>query len=277
MTRLFELPVGKNHAFLLALQNQGFTLEQAEDVINNPSKAKLVVNALQPTLSAPSFTHFDHLLHSLDDQKSILQLRNSESEIFNEPGLQIPWSWLRELDTKSDHVESVEDLEFFFVVLNTLEDTWNFNQKLIELAQPHIVRSRISRPDFALDETQMRLDPSAVVYKPGIHRVRINLVDNWLPNGASSVNQVRLRASDGGKKLAGIEAIGAYGLQDPRLLHWQDGARLPYCSLAGLQQGDDFADTPSFNWIDNQCVVHFMSFESDYVAQRYAFPSLREY
>ena len=78
MTRLFELPVGKSHAFLLALQNQGFTLEQAEDVINDPSKAKLVVDALQPTPSVRSFTQFASLLYSLAAQKALLLRLNEQ-------------------------------------------------------------------------------------------------------------------------------------------------------------------------------------------------------
>ena len=268
MTRLFELPVGKNHAFLLALQNQGFTLEQAEDVINDPSKAKLVVDALQPTPSVRSFNQFESLLYSLDEQKELLLRLNEQLP----KEQRFPASWLTKLDTTSNHVQSVEDLEFFFVVLSTLEKTWNFNQKLIELTQPGIWDS-----GFGKDETQMRLDPNTVVYKPGIHRVRINLVDNWLPESGRSVDQVRFHASEGGKKLAGIEVIGAYGLQDPKLLQSQDGEALPYCDLAGLQQGDGFAQVPGFNWNRSLRKAGFYSWRSDYVDANFAAPSLREY
>lgn len=267
MTRLFELPVGKNHAFLLALQNQGFTLEQAEDVINDPSKAKLVVDALQPTPSVRSFTQFASLLYSLDEQKALLLRLNGQLP----KEQRLPASWLTKLDTTSNHVQSVEDLEFFFVVLSTLEKTWNFNQKLIELTQPGIWDS-----GFGKDETQMRLDPNTVAYKPGIHRVRINLVDNWLPESGRSVDQVRFHASEGGKKLAGIEVIGAYGLQDPKLLQSLDGEALPYCNLAGLQQGD-FAHAPSLTWNRYYRRVYLFPSQSDGVYANYAAPSLREY
>lgn len=268
MTRLFELPVGKNHAFLLALQNQGFTLEQAEDVINDPSKAKLIVDALQPTPSVRSFTRFASLLYSLDEQKALLLRLNGQLP----KEQRFPASWLTKLDTTSDHVQSVEDLEFFFVVLSTLEKTWNFNQKLIELTQPEIWDS-----GFGKDETHLRLDPNAVAYKSGIHRIRINLVDNWLPESGRSVDQVRFHASAGGKKLAGIEVIGAYGLQDPKLLQSQDGETLPYCDLAGLQQGDGFARVPSFDWDRGDRRARFRSWRSDGVDADYAAPSLREY
>lgn len=268
MTRLFELPVGKNHAFLLALQNQGFTLEQAEDVINNPSKAKLVVDALQPTPLVRDFAQFSHLLHSLDEQKSLLLGLNEQLP----KEQQVPLSWpLTKLDTKSDHVQSVEDLEFFFVVLSTLEKTWDFNRKLIELTQPSTWGS-----GFGKDETKMRLDPSAVAYKPGIHRIRINLVDNWLPERIRSVNQARSHASEEGKKLAGIEVIGAYALQDPKLLQSQDGETLPYCDLAGLQRGYGFCQVPGFRWLRNDHKALLGLWEPDDLSAGYAAPSLRE-
>ena len=269
MTRLFELPVGKSHAFLLALQNQGFTLEQAEDVINDPSKAKLVVDALQPTPSVRSFNQFESLLYSLDEQKELLLRLNEQLP----KEQRFPASWLTKLDTTSNHVQSVEDLEFFFVVLSTLEKTWNFNQKLIELTQPGTWNPGF----FGKDETQMRLDPNAVVYEPGIHRVRINLVDNWLPERGRSVDQVRFHASEGGKKLAGIEVIGAYGLQDPKLLQSQDGEALPYCNLAGLQQGVGFARVPGFLWYRGNRKARFYSWRSGDVFADFAAPSLREY
>jgi len=227
MTRLFELPVGKN---------QGFT-------------------------------QFASLLYSLDEQKERLLRLNGQLP----KEQRFPASWLT-IDTTSNHVQSVEDLEFFFVVLSTLEKTWNFNQKLIELTQPGIWDS-----GFGKDETQMRLDPNTVVYKPGIHRVRINLVDNWLPESSRSVDQVRFHASEGGKKLAGIEVIGAYGLQDPKLLQSQDGEALPYCDLAGLQQGVGFAQVPYFSWSRYGRWALFCSCQSGFVDARFAAPSLREY
>ena len=268
MTRLSELPASKNYAFLLALQNQGFTPEQAEDVINDPSKAKLVVDALQPTPSVRSFNQFESLLYSLDEQKELLLRLNEQLP----KEQRFPASWLTKLDTTSNHVQSVEDLEFFFVVFSTLEKTWDFNRKLIELTQPRTWDS-----GFGKDETQMRLDPNAVVYEPGIHRVRINLVDNWLPERGRSVDQVRFHASEGGKKLAGIEVIGAYGLQDPKLLRSQDGEALPYCDLAGLQQGVGFAQVPFFLWNRSYREAFFDSWRSDNVDANFAAPSLREY
>lgn len=267
MTRLFELPVGKNHAFLLALQNQGFTLEQAEDVIADPSKAKLLVDALRPAPSVRSFAQFAHLLCPLDEQRDILESLNRQMP----RALRVPSMRLATLGTASDHVQSVEDLEFFFVVLDTLEKTWSFNQKLIELTQPGIWDT-----GFGKGETQMRLDPNAIAFSPGIHRVRINLVDNWLPESARSVDQVRFHASERGKKLAGIEAIGACGLQNPKLFQVQDGETLPYCDLAGLQQGDGFARVPAFRWNRFSRGAHFGSWPSDRVSAYYAAPSLRE-
>jgi hypothetical protein len=205
-----------------------------------------------------------HLLCSLDAQKELLLRLNRQMP----KELQCPASWL-DLDTASDHVQSVEDLEFFFVVLSTLKETWDFNQGLIKLTQPGIWDS-----GFGKDEAQMRLDPNAVVYEPGIHRVRINLVDNWLPEGGRSVDRVRLHASAGSKKLAAIEAIGVYGLQNPELLQLQDGETLPFCDLAGLQQGGGFAQVPLFFWSRGYSEACFGSLSSGNVVANSAAPSV---
>ncbi|MDB5180113.1 MAG: hypothetical protein JWN12_745 [Candidatus Saccharibacteria bacterium] len=53
MTRLFDMNVGTTHEFVLALQNAGFTRENALDVIDDPSKAKLLTNALHRAYASP--------------------------------------------------------------------------------------------------------------------------------------------------------------------------------------------------------------------------------
>jgi len=271
MTRLFELPVGKSHEFLLALQNQGLTLEQAEEVTNDPEKAALMVNALRPAPLVYRLAQFTPLLYSLYEQTMLLEYFRT-----NVPDeLSFPKSWLTSLDTTSTHVQSVDDLEFFFVVLDTLEKTWNFNQWIINWVQPSI-----SDTGFGRDETQLRLDGTAVRYEPGVHRIRINLVDNWPSLTDPSVDRVRANASASGKKLAGIETIGAYGLQNPKLLRAQDGVMLPYCNLAGLQQGISFNKVPYFFWsFHSKGVVEFHSQWSGYVnvEDSYASPTLVKY
>jgi len=53
MTRLFDMNVGTTHELVLALQNAGFSLENAEEVIDNPSKATLLTNSLRRTYASP--------------------------------------------------------------------------------------------------------------------------------------------------------------------------------------------------------------------------------
>lgn len=266
MTRLFDLPVGRNHEFLLALQNQGATLEWAEDVIKYPSKAKLVVGAHPAPRSSDRFAQFAHLLRPLDEQLDTLQSLNERMP----RGMRIPGTWFF-IDTASDHVQSVDDLETWFVELPVLEQTWAFNQKLIELTQGDVWDS-----GFAKDAAHLRLDPNAKARKPGIHRIRINLVDHWSLERTRLVDEVRRNAAIIGKKLAGIEVIGAYGLQDRKLLQSQDGRTLPYCDLAGLQQGSVFNKVPDFGWRRGSRQARFSSWKSNCVEAGYAAPSLVE-
>ncbi len=185
--------------------------------------------------------------------------------------LQVPPSWIKALDTTTNHVQSVDALECFYVVRPTLEETRDFNQKLIELTQPAIQHS-------GKDDSQLQLHESARDYDAGIYRIRINLVDNWSPDKERSVDEVRGNATAAGKLLAGMEAVGAYGLQHPKLLQAQDGKTLPYCDLAGLEQGDGSTRVPDFSfwWCSLGCEARFGSRRSDEVTTGRAAPSLVE-
>ncbi len=210
-----------------------------------------------------------HPLYPLHKQQELLLRLNMQMP----KGLQVPTSWIKSLDATTDHVQSVQDLECFYVVRSTLEETWNFNQKLIELTQPVTQDS-----GFCKDDSQLQLHKSAWGYTAGIYRVRINLVDNWSPDKERSVDDVRRNAATTGKLLAGIEAVGAYGLQDPALFQSQDGKTLPYCDLAGLQQGDGFAQVPDFSlwWWSLGREARFGVRQSDEVTTGRSAPSLVE-
>jgi hypothetical protein len=54
MTRLFDLSLGKGQELMLAFQNAGLTAEQAQILIDNPQKARLMIAALEPTFELPA-------------------------------------------------------------------------------------------------------------------------------------------------------------------------------------------------------------------------------
>ena len=163
-------------------------------------------------------------------------------------------------------MQGVEDLEVFYVQLGTLEATWAFNQELVRLTQPAIYDSGF----VARDARSMRLHRTAHRYEPGIHRVWINLVDNWDPEKGRTVDAVRARTV---RELAAVEAVGAYGLQDPRLYQSQDGVNLPYFDCAGLEQGDGFRHVPCSGWDEFDREVCFYSRSAGFVYRGYAAPS----
>jgi len=267
MTRLFDMTIGQDHELKLALQNAGMTLEDAVQVGGNPQLAAKMVAALRvdsPMRAYPDrdFSRYNQYLRPLSEQLEVLRDLNRRMP----SKLRVSDAWL-DLDTASDHVQGVEDLETFFVSFDLLEPTWAFSQKLVELTQPAIYDS-----GFRKDAANMRLHRTARRYAPGIHRVRINLVDNWDPENGRNVEQVRERAVS--KQLGAVEPIGAYALQDPRLYQSQDGENLPYFDCAGIEQGDGFRQAPYSYWDGLNREVYFCSGSADSVDSIFAAPSL---
>jgi hypothetical protein len=206
---------------------------------------------------------YTSLLYPLYKQQALLLRLNADMP----EGLRVPEAQIEALDTASAHVQSTKDLECFFVVRSTLEETWRFNRQLIKLTQPAIQDSG--------EDSQLRLHETARDYEEGIYRIRLNLIDHWVPGKKRSVDGVREGAVATGKLLAGIEAIGAYGLQDPELFQAQDGKTLPYCDLAGLQQGS-FVPGFSYWWCGWGREARFGVHRTDEVTAGRAVPSLVE-
>lgn len=187
MTRLYDMTIGQAQQFMLAFQNAGMSLEQAEYIIQQPQRAVDMLAALQvssPAYPVRDFSRYNSCLLPLEDQ--LQQLTELNKKLPKK--LKVAASRL-DLDTASNHVQSVEDLESFFIVLDTLEETIAVNWELIKLTQPAIYHS-----GFATDADNLRLGPNTKWYKPGIHRVRINLVDNWDPENGRSIDDVRALA-----------------------------------------------------------------------------------
>ena len=144
------------------------------------------VKQLYPTRD---YSRYSPYLHSLANQLELLRDLNRRMpkrlRVSDERFIQ---------DTPTGHDQRVENLEFFFVVLDSPEQTWAYNQKLVELTQPVIWDSGFDR-----STRSMRLHRTARRYEPGVHRIRINLVDNWDPQKGRTIDQVRDRAVAAGK------------------------------------------------------------------------------
>lgn len=265
MARLFDMTIGQSQDFLLALQRAGMSLEQAKQVSRDSGLAASWVASLGSdfaTYPKQDFSQYNQYLHSLSTQ--LYRLRDFNSRMPKK--LRVPDAWFN-LDPASQHVQSVEDLECWFVWLGSLEKTWAFNQKLVEVTHP------IQDIGFARDIHHMRLHPTAHRYEPGIHRVRINLVDNWYPGAGRSIVNVRERALATSTQLAAVEAIGAYTLQHPVLYRLLDGVNLPYFDCAGIEQGAGFYNAPFVDW-DDRCMIYFGIIPIGGTRRGFAAPSL---
>jgi hypothetical protein len=230
MTRLFEISAGKEHELILSLQKAGMTLEDANHIIGNWEVSEAVVSTLRPFRSLDDFTKY---LRPLDEQLTMLWGLNRQ--MYRED--RIPSSWFDDVWTPSDHIQSLDDLEFLFVAKNSVEATLVYNWWLIKKAQP-------GHFDYGLGlggsgGGHFGAGDNTGTYQPGIHRLRINLVDNWPPKDQfANRDQFWEWAAKSDKMLAGAEVLGAYSLQDPTLLGLQDGKNLPFCNLAGLRLMD---------------------------------------
>jgi hypothetical protein len=171
------------------------------------------------------FADFQPLLSSLDDQ--FQRIREFNHEFW---GNALPPAALDNVDTATDHVQSVDDLEVLHVELGSPATTLDLWWTVIAQTQPRSSRWL----GAVLDDEHLRLAESAAHYAPGIHRVRINLVANWCPATGRTVAQARAQARSRGQWLAHSEALAAFGLH-PALLERVDGDALPFVDLAGFE------------------------------------------
>jgi len=238
------------------------------DINDALTGTQAILDKLLP-LKQDKFSQFAHLLRPLSDQAESLRNLNKQMP----KGMRVPDSWLEALDTASDHVQSIEDLEFFFVVpTGALKKVIEYQVKLVKLTQPGIWRSSSfdSEVDGAyLDDTAAK----GMFLKPGVYRRRINLVSYWDPKNGSSVDSAREKALASGTLLAGLAAIGAYALQDFELYQKQDGENLPYFDIAELRSGGGGSWAVYSHWRSDVRRVSFRSCRSGSVYQNYARPS----
>lgn len=272
MTSIFKTPYGELNQFIQNLQTAGLSPKDIRNANRHPDLFVGAVAALQAPAVVKlvryypqrDFSRYNQYLRPLDKQLEFLRELTPKLP----EALRVDPSWL-DVDTTSDHVQSVEDLEVFFLVLDTLEGTIVLNWELMKLTQPGFYHS-----GFEMDAANLRLGPNTRWYEPGLHRVRINLVDNWDPKQGRSIDQVRTRVAGTDTLLASIEPIGAYAVH-PELFQQQDGENLPYCDLAGLQLGRGFARVPGLGWYGISSEASLGSWGSGGVDRDYAAPSLQ--
>jgi hypothetical protein len=178
---------------------------------------------------------FDRHLRPLDQQ--LVSLRQINDLV--PPNLQIPQDWidqaLQSINLEPiDNEQSVDKLKTLFVSWGTDRDnikkTFEYNRFLLNISQ--------ERPCLERNLGRLSLHISALEYEKGIHLVDINLVDYWPIWFSQSVYELRERAKLDNKKLAAIELLGAYALQNSELLVSCDGERFPYFNLAGLRHNE---------------------------------------
>ncbi|MEI6229044.1 MAG: hypothetical protein WCP11_03430 [Candidatus Saccharibacteria bacterium] len=254
--------IARQNEVIKRVKNGGLSIEAAL------SGTQGILDGNYPLIQ-DKFAQFAHLLRSLEEQA--IELRRLNKQMPKK--MQVPDSWFDNLDTVSDHIQLIEDLEFFFIVPpGTLKKVVEYQLKLMELTQPGIWLFS----DFEEDTKNLSLDSTAdaeMYAKPGIYRLRINLVSYWDPKNGSSVDKAREQATAAGVKLAGLPAVGAYAAQKPELYQSQDGENLPYFDIADLRSGDDGSRALYSGWRRNDREAYFGSYGSDRVDRRYARPS----
>jgi hypothetical protein len=212
-------------------------------------------------------------LRSLDHQ--LAELKEFNPKITD--NLRFPDSWFDNIDISSGHNQSINDLEFLFVVRHSLRETIEYQVKLMELKQPNV--KCINNFDFFM--SLMQLDTSGDIQlfkKPGIHRLRINLDDKRFPKNISSVNQLRDIAQLNDRRLAGVAAIGAIALQDIKLCQSLGRDSLPdYICMPEIQliNHSEQQYVPYISWlVDDRSANFGLCPDKEFLKRSFAIPTL---
>jgi hypothetical protein len=134
------------------------------------------------------------------------------------------------ISTESSHTQGIDDLEILHVEFGSLAETIEMWWKVFVGEQPAYWRW----DEFKPDPKHLRLNRNTRSYKPGIHRVRIDLVAHWQPDTGRTLEEVRQRAKGRDEVLAQTEVMSAYGIHS-ELLREQDGKNLPYSDIPGTE------------------------------------------
>ncbi|MGA3150290.1 MAG: hypothetical protein ABSD10_01560 [Candidatus Saccharimonadales bacterium] len=226
MASLYDITKGEDVELYRILSQSGLDAEMARALIKQPELVDPMVAALKEQLQQIRFDRYRLHLLSLEDQLNlwqVLDLSVLDGQIKSV-------GWFDTVDTSSDHVQSVNDLEIFYIEFGSSEGNVEAYWRAIKANQPNAR----CYDGLKIDSNHLRLTPTARWYEPGIHRIRINLVAHWEPEDGRSVLQVREQAARTGETLAAAEVLAAYAVHD-ELLRQQDGTNLPYADMAGFE------------------------------------------
>jgi hypothetical protein len=239
MASLYDITKGEGVELDRILSQAGFDAEMAKTIIGQPQLADVMMAALREQLQPIRFDRYQQFLMPLDRQLDCLL--GLDAKVWNSRVTNA--GWFDGLSTVSDHEQTVEDLEFFWVSFGSLDEDLRLHWQAIAAKQ------RVPNDGglyIKTNDEHARLHHTARTYAPGIHRVRINLLANWEPQNGRSVTQVREQVP-GGQWLAQAETLGAYETHY-ELLRETDGENLPRPDLAGIEYrypGDrDFKHCP---------------------------------
>ena len=223
------------------------------------------VSATSATIVQDRFAQY---LLSLEDQLNLLEVL--DANVWGGQANKV--GWFDSVDTTSDHVQSVDDLEILYVEFGSPKGNVEMHWKAIVANQPRVWRW----DGLKTDQKHLRLGPNAKQYEPGIHRIRINLVAHWEPEDGRTIIDVRRQAAASGETLTHAEVLAVYGLHD-ELLRQQDGENLPYADMAGFEVaisgGRPWAAVPCLGWdrFDGKARLH--AGWADYVSRGWAAPA----
>lgn len=189
-----------------------------------------------------SFVRYQPMLLSLEAQLTLLREYNEKywDGVITE-------DMFAAVDTTSDHVQRVENLEILYVQFGTDKETFENWVAVIKGEQPNFWRGDSLAKGYDI----RRLAVNTRQYTLGIFRVHINLAAHWESKNGRSVDNVREQVKGTPEQLAHGEVFAAYALHT-ELLQATDGTNLPYFDSAGYEvmaSGDGkWRNAPCGDW-----------------------------
>lgn len=179
------------------------------------------------------------------------------------------------VDTASDHIQRVEDLEILYMQFGSDKDTFENWVAVFKGEHPNFDRGGSLGESYDI----RRLAKNTFKYPVGIHRIHINLAAHWDPKKSTSVDDTLAQVKGSTEKLAHGEIFAAYGLHT-ELFQKTDGVNLPYFDSAGYQVkpfGDsEWRFAPYGRWIADDRRAKVDSYWTDYGFQSCARPVVWE-
>ena len=226
---------------------------------------QLIIEGKFPLVFDPFFKYV-HLLLSLDQQLALLRKYNEK--YWNGA---IPEDMFAAVNTTSDHVQQIEDLEILYVQFGSDKQTFENWVAVIKDKQPNVWFDDSLGNGYDI----RRLGTNTHQYTFGIYRVHINLAAYWEPKKGRSVDNVRQQVKGTTEQLAHAEVFAAYALHIELFLQ-ADGRNLPWFDAAGYEVkasgSDRWQNAPYGRWDTFARSANVDSYRIDDLSQSYATP-----